>query len=375
MRFQRPHPPVLSHAASYYAASEEASWFSNQGPAVRLLEARLSDRLGCHAVTAASGTSALIVALRAAMEGHSGGQYALMPAFTFAAVPCAALAVGLQPVFLDIDPVGWHISPETMRDALSLNGDVGAVVACTPFGISPGPDVRASWTRICSDGGVPLVVDSAAGLGAQDGAGCPLGGHGDFEIFSMHATKTFAVGEGGLVCVPTPAHAEAVRRIANFGFDVERRVSVTPGINAKMSELQAAMALAMLDLLDDVVTHRQALVGVASDRLKEAGWVLPPHVACSAPSFIPAAAPTPAERDACRARCHDHRIETRVYYESLASFPAFATAPRHTPLQVTDALTARILCLPLSNTMDLHSLEGMLDVVVGRTPSRQKGGR
>jgi dTDP-4-amino-4,6-dideoxygalactose transaminase len=355
--FQRPEPPKPEAILAYYERSREAGFYSNGGPCARLLSDRLSDYLGAgtHAIPVGNCTVGLMVALRAACGMPTGERrIVLTPSYTFTATACAIEWAGFQPAFVDIERRGWHLDPAALEAALARFGAaVAGVLACATFGAAPAAEQRAAWRELCAAHGVPLLIDSAPGFGSRDAAGRPLGGLGDTEIFSFHATKPFAIGEGGLIATADADLAARVSRMVNFGLEPGTRISTDIGMNAKMSELHAAAGLAMLDRIDDVVARRQAnaarlreAIGPDAHLLHQAGaerstWQIF-HVLC----------PTPAMRDRVVALAPGHGIEVRTMHDpALHTHPAFADAPRDT-LPVTEAAAARALALPMANTLD-----------------------
>ena len=182
-----------------------------------------------------------------------------VPSFTFTATACAIRWAGFEPLFVDIEPDSWQLAPEALAQALDrYEGCVAGVLGCSTFGTAAPTAVRDRWRRLCADADMPLLIDSAAGFGGLDDGGRPLGAQGDTEVFSFHATKPFAIGEGGAVVTSDPDLAERITRLINFGIDPETRTSATVGLNAKMSELHAATGLAMLDRFTDVLDRRRA---------------------------------------------------------------------------------------------------------------------
>jgi dTDP-4-amino-4,6-dideoxygalactose transaminase len=355
--FQRPEPPEPAAIMAYYERSQEAGFYSNGGPCARLLADRLSGYLGCgtFAIPVGNCTVGLMVALRAACGMATGERrIVLTPSYTFTATACAIEWAGFQPAFVDIEGRGWHMDPTALEAALERFGHaVAGVVACATFGTAPACAQRAAWRELCAAHGVPLVIDSAPGFGARDAAGRPLGGLGDTEVFSFHATKPFAIGEGGLIATADADLAAQVGRMVNFGLAPGTRVSSDIGMNAKLSELHAAAGLAMLDRIDDVVARRQAnaarlreAIGADANLLHQAGaerstWQIF-HVLC----------PTPAMRERAVALAPEHGIEVRTMHDpALHTHPAFAGAPRG-PLAVTETAAARALALPMANTLD-----------------------
>lgn len=346
--------------APYYSASEQSRWYSNGGPCVRLLESRVGNIVGREVVTVANGTLGLVVALAALRAaGRVRGPMALVPSFTFTATAAACLWAGMEPVFIDIDPAGWHMDPASLACAVNELGDqVGVIVPVTSFGTPPTDDVARRWHAIADRHGLPLLVDAAATFGARQDDGRSVGALADVVVFSMHATKTFAAGEGGLVCSGDPALVATIRSLVNFGFDADRVVQSPAGINAKLAELPAAAALAALDGLDTVLTARR-------ERAARYRSLLSPHVTfqlgCSGSTwqFVPALFPSRRARDSALVAAARRNIECRTYYDPLHRFPAYRGVRRVGDLTHTEEVADRILCLPLAPDM----LEEDIDVV------------
>jgi dTDP-4-amino-4,6-dideoxygalactose transaminase len=189
---------------------------------------------------------------------RAGRTLIAVPSFTFTATACAIRWAGFEPLFVDVEADSWQLDPDALTDALHRHrGAVAGVLGCSAFGSAPPPQIRAGWRRACAEHGAPLLIDSAAGFGAVDAYGVPLGGQGDTEVFSLHATKPFAIGEGGAVLTADPELAARIERTINFGIDSASRTSVVAGLNAKLPELLAAAGLAMLERFDDVLASRR----------------------------------------------------------------------------------------------------------------------
>jgi dTDP-4-amino-4,6-dideoxygalactose transaminase len=348
VRFQRPLLPPADAIEVYLARSRQARWWSNEGPCWHLLRDRLAAATGRDCIPVANATLGLMVAVAALCErGPREARSVLMPSFAFAASAQAAAWNGLRPVFLDVDPDHWHLDPAGLERALSERGpDVALVLALSSFGTPPPAAVRERWQAACAGAGVPLLVDSAAGFGAVAEDGCPIGGQGDAEVVSFHATKPVAAGEGGAVFCRDPAVAERVRRLANFDFDADRNAASARGINAKMCEPVAAIALAALDGMFKALAARREAAGeilarVPSDFSSQLGCER------STWQFVPLRAPSARVRDEIMARACDD-VELRTYYEPLHGMPAFAKCERASDLAVTESLGRRMLGLPMA---------------------------
>jgi dTDP-4-amino-4,6-dideoxygalactose transaminase len=360
IRFQSPVLPSVDRVAQYFAASESARRFANSGPCHEQLVDRLQQWFAprdLHCVPLSSGTDALLLGIAALVDRtHEGRDKVLLPSFTFAAVANAVVWAGLRPVFVDVHPKTWHLDATALAAALEELGDrVALVLAASTFGFPPPPEQRRAWESLCRDAGVPLLVDSAAGFGAVARDGVPLGGQGDAEIFSFHATKPFAIGEGGLLVTGDADVASRVRRLSNFGF-VDQLVGPEVGLNAKLAEWPAATALAVLDRFEEVLATRRGSARAMVIRLAEVGYGVQSDVGDGAWQFVPAVAPSDEIRDRALALAVERNVELRTYYTPLHTMPAFATAARG-DLTVTERLGRRMLSLPMANDLTPEDAE------------------
>jgi len=243
-----PNPPRLSEMGDALRAIEASGIFSNNGPQVRAFETEITDQLfGGHgaSLAVANATLGLMIAIRdAGGQEVRPGRQALMPALTFAATGHAAEWAGFQPLIADIDPADWGIAAkEEERLLRESGGRIAVVVPYATFGSAIDLD-RYAWLQRRFEVGV--VVDAASSLGTLGDDGAAFGARAPFAVVhSMHATKTFAVAEGGLIHSGDEALIARLRSMTNFGFDGSRSAAM-PGINAKLPEVLAAMARAKL---------------------------------------------------------------------------------------------------------------------------------
>jgi dTDP-4-amino-4,6-dideoxygalactose transaminase len=354
LRFQRPALPSGEEIERYFRLARAERWFSNGGPCWRLLRDRLSERASAYCVPVASGTIGLMAAVAALLvdpRHDDGRRLALMPSFTFPASAQAVTWAGLEPRLLDIDADSWHLDAQQLERELNRHrDDIGLLVAVSSFGTPPPAALRHRWEDAGRAAGVPLIVDSAAAFGTIADDGIAVGAQGDVEVVSFHATKPFAIGEGGAVFTRDAHLCEQIERAVNFGFDANRSVVLPQGLNGKMSELQAATALAVLDDYDRILaTRRRAAASVREAAGTEVAW----QEGCerSTWQFVPVAFPDAVRRAAAVERCGG-RIETRSYYEPLHRMPAFRGCARaRDGLACTEDLAARLLCLPMANDL------------------------
>lgn len=233
----RPHMPSADAILPYLERIDASRQYSNFGPLVRELENRLAERLGpdAHAVTASSGTSALVLALMA-LDLPRGAICAL-PSWTFVATAHAVLAAGLTPWFIDVDADTAMLDPQVCQTVLSrAPGKVRAIIPVCAHGA---PLDVGGWAHFQSQTGVRVVVDAAAAHDSLTSAPFPM-------AVSLHATKSLGAGEGGYVVCPDTDFAQRIRMLSSFGFNGSREAQMIAQ-NAKMSEYAAAVALSAMD--------------------------------------------------------------------------------------------------------------------------------
>ncbi|MGY1643911.1 DegT/DnrJ/EryC1/StrS family aminotransferase [Geodermatophilus sp. SYSU D00703] len=218
-------------------------WLTNDGPYVQAFERRLAEVLSVRNCVATSNATSALMLVAAALE--LGGEV-IMPSLTFVATAHALTWQGITPVFCDVDPVTWTLDPRRVEELITpeTTAVVGVHLWGTPCDVAGLQDVASRY-------GLRLVYDAAQALGTSY-AGRPLGSFGDAEVFSFHATKVCNSFEGGAIATEDDDLAALLSLTRNFGFvDVDRVVTV--GINAKMSEVHAAMGITSLESLDGFV--------------------------------------------------------------------------------------------------------------------------
>jgi dTDP-4-amino-4,6-dideoxygalactose transaminase len=265
-------PNVGDRAALHerIAGALERRWLSNDGPLVREFEVRVADAVGVdHCIVLSSGTAALEVLVRAAeLEGE-----VIVPSFTFVGTVHAMLWSGLTPRFCDIDPRTHTLDPDRVCEL--VGPQTAAIVGVHVWGR---PCSVEELSGIAGKNGVKLFFDAAHAFGGWH-QGRPIGGFGDAEVFSFHATKVVNSFEGGAIATNDTALFERARLLRNFGFAGYDEV-VTLGTNAKMSEASGAMGLTSLDSLDEFVAanrrnydrYREGLIGLPGVELVRDEW-------------------------------------------------------------------------------------------------------
>ncbi len=227
----------------------DSGMLANNGPVVDELERRIAEHHGVdNCVAVSSGTAGLQLALR--VLGIHGD--VIMPSFTFPATAQAALWLGMQPVFVDIELADHSIDPSALLDALTE--DTAAILGVNLWG-------RMGQHRLLSDmaaeAGVPILFDAAHAFGCTDADGNGPGSVGLCSVLSFHATKVFNTFEGGAVLTNDKALAADLKQARNFGLQDRDTVS-SVGTNAKLTEVAAAMGLVNLESIGDFIETNHA---------------------------------------------------------------------------------------------------------------------
>jgi dTDP-4-amino-4,6-dideoxygalactose transaminase len=331
------------------------------GPYVRELEARAADYLGVrHCVAVASCTAGLMLALRA--SGLSGD--VVLPSFTFSASAHAIAWNGLRPVFADISPDTLLLDPAAAARATGVR--TSAILATHTYGA---PCDVEGLSELARRSGIRLFFDAAHAFGSSRKQ-TMVGGFGDAEVFSLSPTKVLVAGEGGIIATNDDVLAERCRIGRDYGNpgDYDTRFV---GLNARMSELHAATALASFEDLEQRIARRNELADGYHKVLGDLPGISFPLVAEGDRSTYkdltvlidPEGFGTDA--DSVARALDAEGVQTRRYYSPpVHRQRAYrALVPTNVPLPVTDDAAAKVLTLPLLTTMTDDDVDAVCAVL------------
>lgn len=350
-----PYPvtrPFLPPVDAYKARVDEvfaSGWLTNGGAYAASLEEQLQSKLGLPQVNlVSSGTIALHLAIRALdLSGEI-----LTTAFSYIATTSSIHWSGCQPVFVDIESDGYNIDLEDLERKITSR--TTAILATHCFGV---PCDVVGIQRIADQHGLKVIYDGAHAFGTLvDGQS--VFHWGDVSTCSFHATKLFHTVEGGMVVARSTAVAERVRQLRNFGHNGEEKFSEF-GTNGKNSELHAAMGLAILPHLDDILNQRRMQAETYQSALSEAPLRLPP---VNDPTWNCAYFPVVFEDEqrciTVKAQLAERGVLTRRYFHPSLNRVA-TDSPESCPR--AESLSERILCLPM-----FHELTQKETAAIGR---------
>ncbi|MFB6079799.1 MAG: DegT/DnrJ/EryC1/StrS family aminotransferase [Haloferacaceae archaeon] len=328
------------------------------GPEVRAFEDEFAAVAGTdRAVATANGTAALVTALRAL--GIGAGDRVLTSPFTFVATANAVRLCGATPVFVDVDPATFDLSPDALAEAVAADPDAyDAVIAVHLYGLPA--DVGAIG-RICDRHDLALIEDAAQAHGARYG-GDPVGSFGDVAAFSFYSTKNMTTGEGGMVVTDRDDVADAAARFVNHGRDGSGDRHVEVGHNLRMTSVAAAIGRVQLDRLPEFTAARREHAARLTDRLADAP-VWTPWVPDDREHVFHQYTVRHEARDRLADALADAGVDTGVYYPTPVNRqPAYPDAGGDTP--VADRVAASVLSLPVHPGLTDADVDAVADAVV-----------
>ena len=360
----RPNIPEVDDFVADVRAVLASGILSNTGPRAKRLEEEICETTGVeHCVVTCNATAALELTARAL--GLSGE--VIVPAFTFIATPHALAWQGLKPVFVDVDPVSHTIDPACVEAAIteSTTSICGVHLWGNPC------DVDA-LQEIATDNDLELWYDASHAISVTH-AGKQIGGFGRAEIFSFHATKFINAFEGGAIVTNDADLARKLREMRNFGFSEDReREAVHLGINAKMSELSAAMGLRSLEQLSTIRDinrrnfHRYEEGLSSCDDVTIVAPVDPASSNCQYVVLDVNHSDSGLSRDMLMDVLHAEGVLAKPYF----SPGCHAVAPyradhlrRGTELPITDLLVRDVLVLPTGPSVDPEKIDDVCGLI------------
>lgn len=336
------------------------------GSNVAALEQEVCERTGVkHTVAVSSGTSALMLLLRA-LDLPKGSEV-ITPSFTFAATSHALLWMGLKPVFCDSEPDSFTMDVRAAEALITER--TSAIYPVCIFGVPGNLDAYQALARKYH---LRLLFDSAQGLGSAY-HGKALGHFGDGEAFSMSPTKVVTAMEGGLATTNDDDIAYELRFMRDYGKAPDGEDMRWLGLSARMTEVNALVARWSLARVDLWMANRAAIMAHYTQRLQGIPGIrfqqIPSHVISSRNYMVILLDPdiSPITRDALYARLKEDGIQTkRYFYPALHNQTLFrdiepGCAAR---LPVAERIAATSLAVPMYSHMEMDTVEEICDRIL-----------
>jgi dTDP-4-amino-4,6-dideoxygalactose transaminase len=327
------------------------------GPEVEAFEAEFASFCGVeHCVGVASGTDALVLALRAA--GVEAGDEVITPSLTFVAGPLAIAAVGAVPVFVDVREKTYTIDP-----ALAAAAVTPRTRAIMPVDLYGQCADYAPLKELADEHGLITIEDASQAHGATY-RGVRAGGFGDLACFSFYPSKNLgAFGDAGAVVTRNPALAERLRLLRNYG-ETRKYHHESFGLNSRLDELQAAVLRAKLPHLDEWNASRRRAASRYAELLAGSG-VGCPEVGEERTHVFHLYAVRCEARDDLQAALAANGVSAQIHYPLPVHRQPVLAQLRHVAgdLPVSDRVAGEVLSLPMYPAIDSAQIEHVADAV------------
>lgn len=356
-----PYLPDLEEFIPYLEKIWASRWLTNCGDFHQELEDELCKYLGVeHISLFNNATIALITGLQSL---RITGEVITTP-YSFVATSHSILWNGLTPVFVDIDPDTFNIDASKIEAAITPRTTAIMPVHC----YSNPCDVEAIQ-EIADNYGLRVIYDAAHAF-AVNYKGESLLKWGDISILSFHATKVFNTFEGGAIISPDAKTKQRIDRLKNFGIADELTVTA-PGINGKMSEINAAFGLVQLKHIDQAIQQRKKIDTRYREALADVkGINLYQHSvdAESNYSYFPILVENdyPLNRDDLYEKLKQNNILSRRYfYPLISNMPMYRGLPSAlaTKLPNANQIADKILCLPIFNDLTFAEQDQVINLI------------
>ncbi len=318
------------------------------GPNVTSFEKETASYLGSgHAVSCASGTDALHLAILAA--GIGPGDEVITTPFTFIATAEAICYAGATPVYVDIDPKTFNIDPKLIEAVITPR--TKAIIPVHLFGQ---PADMTAITAICTAHKLILIEDCAQSFGAAAGS-TMTGTIGSFGCFSFFPSKNLGCyGDGGLITCNSTEDAERLKVLRNHGSSVRYHHSII-GFNSRLDDIQAAILRVKLRKIDEFTAGRRRVAHLYSELL--ADLVTVPHEDGNGVHVYHQYTVLTDRRDTIMAKLSEKQIASAIYYPiPLHRQDVFAEAYAEVALPVAEDVASRCMSLPVYPEMPEESV-------------------
>lgn len=357
----QPMLPPLKEFLPYLEAIWDSKVLTNCGQFHQALELALCQYLGVEFVSLfCNGTIALTTALK---HSRISGEVITTP-YSFVATSHSLLWNNIKPIFVDIKSDSLNIDPDKIESAITP--DTTAILAVHCYGRAC--DVEAIQ-RIADAYNLKVIYDAAHAFGVNDINGSILK-HGNLSVLSFHATKVFNTFEGGAIVCHDAKTKQRIDQLKNFGFVDEITVNA-PGINGKMSEINAAFGLLQLRYVDAALARRKEIDHEYRNKLNNIEGITCLNENTefiTNYSYFPIIVNEdyPINRDGLYQKLKDQNIYARRYFYPLISeFPMYRCMPsaNRENLPIASRAAEQVLCLPIYPALSAKDQQRIVDII------------
>lgn len=354
--------PPLEEFIPYLEKIWENRILTNNGDFHKQLEAELTEYLGVkHIALFCNGTMALLTALQAL---RITGEVITTP-FSFVATAHSLLWNGNVPVFADIDPVTFNITPETIEPVIT-----DKTTAIMPVHVYGTPCDVDGIEKLAGTYGLKVIYDAAHAFGVKKD-GVSILNYGDLSVLSFHGTKTYTTFEGGAIVCHDEKTKDRIDKLKNFGFAGETKV-IECGINGKMNEAQAAFGLLYLKHVDSYIRKRKAVAIMYRDLLKDIEGIQifndidgVQHNYAYFPILIDKIKYGMSRDDVYEKLKENNIYSRRYFYPLITEFPMYKESrwESSSSLQKAKTIASQVLCLPIYPDLEELDTDKIVNVI------------
>lgn len=353
--------PPLEEFIPYLHQIWQNKILTNNGPFHQELEAALCQFLGVeHLSLFTNGTIALVTALQAL---RVSGEVITTP-YSFVATAHSLLWNNLKPVFVDIDPVTYNLDPSKIEAAITP--ETSAILPVHCYG---NPSDVEAIQKIADTYGLKVIYDAAHAFGVKY-KGQSVLRYGDLSVLSFHATKVFNTFEGGAIVAPDAETKQRIDFLKNFGFADEITVTA-PGINGKMSEVNAAFGLVQLRHVANAIARRKEVEAWYRVGLSDIPGILCAPLTSDTEgngSYFPIIVTDryPITRDGLYETLkEDGFFGRRYFFPLISNMPMYRTMRSASAdnLKMANRLADQVLCLPIFPDLDRASVDAICGLI------------
>ena len=349
---------------AYVADCLKTNWISSKGKYIEAFEEGFARYCGCkYGIATTSGTTALHLAL--VSIGIGPGDEVIVPAFTMAATVFAVVYTGAKPVLVDAESDTWNIDPAKIEEKIT-----GQTKVILPVHIYGHPCEMEAIMEIAEKHNLWVIEDAAEAHGAEY-KGKKAGSIGHVSCFSFYANKIITTGEGGMVVTNEAKIAQQARLLKDLAFSPEKRFLHTSlGFNYRMTNIQAAIGLAQLEKIEDLVAARRHNAHYYNSLLKDIpGITLPVEREETKNVYwmygILIEDDFGLSRDELIIRLKEKGIETRTFFYPMHQQPAFQAMNlfKDEKYPVAEALAQKGLYLPSGSGLKEEEIEAVCQTI------------
>ena len=351
-------PLLAGNEEQYVLDCIRSGWVSSAGKYVDEFEQQFAAYCGCkYGVSTTSGTTALHLALAALGIGR--GDQVIVPTLTIASCAFAVLYTGATPAFVDSETAAFTMDAWRLDGALTEH-----TRAIMPVHLYGHPCDMDSIKEFADQHNLFVIEDAAEAHGALY-KGKRAGSFGDIACFSFYANKVITTGEGGMIVTNNQAVAERARRLKDLAHDPARRFYHTDiGFNYRLTNVQAALGLAQLERIDELVEMRRANAARYTEGLQSCRVITPVEMwGAKSTYWMYAILVGSCEiRDGLQRHLAEKGIGTRTFFVPLHQQKIFRQYSRG-GFPVADDAGARGLYLPSGSGLTTDQIDLVCDAV------------